>query len=222
LGQEGDDMQRVQVFRCVICGDPYIGFERPTNCPFCGAHEQYIIPSYAWRDTNKMELTDISRKNLESSLELETGNAEFYLCISKTAKSVEIRAMFKALSKVESEHASTICKILGTEKPTTGLKKELCAAMSEQEILKEAERRENRAVKLYNEFLKQATEPRVIEFFTALIEIESDHIDIVTKESSEPAPMEKEGNEKPPRDEELKKLDREDIDFYDSYSMYED
>ena len=70
-------MQKVQIFRCVICGDPYIGFEAPTNCPFCGAHEQYLIPSEEWKDTNKVELTAESRKNLESSLELEIGNTEF-------------------------------------------------------------------------------------------------------------------------------------------------
>jgi rubrerythrin len=215
-------MQRVQVFRCMICGDPYIGFEKPTTCPFCGAHEEYLVLSDDWRDTNKVDLTEASRKNLESSLSLEVGNAEFYLCVSRSSKSEQTKAMFKALSKVEAEHASTICKLLRKEKPAIEFKKDMCAGMCSDDILEEADRRENRAVKLYNEFLKQATEPRVREFFTALIEIESDHIDLVNKESSEPAPLNKESKDRPPVDEDLKKLDKDETDFYESYRSIED
>jgi rubrerythrin len=214
-------MQKVQVFRCAICGDPYIGFEKPTNCPFCGAHEQYMIPSVEWRDNNKVDLTEVSRKNLQSALEIETGNAEFYLCISRTARSEKTRAMFKALSKVESEHASTICKILRTGKPEIVFRKETCR-MDEEELFSEADRRENRAVRLYTEFLSQATEPRVRQFFTALIEIESDHIDLVSREVSEPAPLSKESSDNPPEDYELKKLDRDNTEFYESYQLHED
>ena len=32
----------VKLWRCEICGDPYIGEEPPPNCPFCGAHRRYI------------------------------------------------------------------------------------------------------------------------------------------------------------------------------------
>lgn len=214
-------MQRVQVFRCVICGDPYICFERPTNCPFCGAHEKYMIPSEDWRDNNRVELTEDSRKNLEASLELEIGNAEFYLCASRTSRSEEIRAMFKALSKVEAEHASAISKVLRSEKPVTEFKKGLCSA-DDKATLEEADRRENRAARLYGEFLGQATEPRVREIFTALIEIESDHIDLLNKEISVPAEANGESKESPPEDERLKRLDRDETDFYDSYKIHED
>jgi rubrerythrin len=214
-------MQRVQVFRCAICGDPYIGFETPSNCPFCGAHEKYMVPSHAWRDTNKVDLSEQSRKNLESSLELEVGNAEFYLCVSKTSRNEEIRAMFKALSKIEAEHASTISKILGNDKPKIAFKKGLCSS-NDSETLEEADQRENRAVKLYTEFLKQASEGRVIQLFSALIEIESDHIDLIEKETSNPVEVSKEADSSQPINDELKRLDRDQTDFYDSYEMHED
>lgn len=213
-------MQKVQVFRCVICGDPYIGFEKPANCPFCGAHEQYMVPSGKWKDTNDVELTDVSRKNLKAALELEISNTEFYLSVSRTSKNEEIRAMFKALSKVESEHASTICKILRTEKPGIQFKEALCSGMSDEEILAEADRRENRAVRLYTEFLKQATEERLRQFFTALVEIESDHIDLVNEDMAKPE-LKKVGDDSPPN-KELKKLDREDIEYYESYKVHQD
>ncbi len=205
----------------MICGDPYIGFNKPTNCPFCGAHEQYMVHYEEWKDTNDVDLTEESRKNLKASLKLEVSNTEFYLCISKTFRDPDIKALFKALSKVESEHASTICKLLKREKPGIELKKDLCSSMSIDEVLAESSRRENRAVKLYTEFLKQATEPRVREFFTALIEVESDHIDLVNKES-EPIPDLSRKERSPITNNDLKKLDRVDEDFYDSYRMYED
>jgi len=30
----------VRLWRCEICGDPYIGDEAPANCPFCGAKKK--------------------------------------------------------------------------------------------------------------------------------------------------------------------------------------
>ena len=32
----------VKLWRCEICGDPYVGETAPDNCPFCGAHKKYI------------------------------------------------------------------------------------------------------------------------------------------------------------------------------------
>ena len=32
----------VKLWRCEICGDPYIGESPPTNCPFCGAKQKFI------------------------------------------------------------------------------------------------------------------------------------------------------------------------------------
>ena len=47
-----------------------------------------------------------------------------------------------------------------------------------QENLKDSVRRENRAVKHYREALEKAVDGRVREVFSALIEIESDHISL--------------------------------------------
>ena len=32
----------VELWRCEICGDPYVGEAPPQNCPFCGAHQNFI------------------------------------------------------------------------------------------------------------------------------------------------------------------------------------
>lgn len=218
-GQEGGIMQSVQVFRCIICSRPNIGFERSTNCPFCGAHEKYLIPSVDWRDTNIVELTEDSRKNMEAALELELGCAEFYMCASSKSNTEEMRTMFMTLSRAETEHASVISRILMMECPVTGFSKDMCPG-DDRAILEEANRRENRAVKLYTEFLKQASEPRVRQLFTALVEIESDHIDLVNKDLVEEE--ERKPREDIPGDRDLKRLDRDETDFYDAYKIHED
>jgi len=33
----------VNVYRCRVCGEVYIGEAKPKSCPFCGAHEAYFV-----------------------------------------------------------------------------------------------------------------------------------------------------------------------------------
>ena len=134
-----------------------------------------MIPIEHWKDTNNVELTSVSRKNLEKSLEIEISNAEFYMCVSQVSKNENVRGMFKALSKVEAEHAVVDSKLLKVTKPQIELKKNLCSG-DDKKSIEESLMRERRAVSLYTQFLAEATEPRIKEVFGALIEVESDHI----------------------------------------------
>ncbi len=68
-----------------------------------------------------------------------------------------------------------ICKILKIEKPMIKLDKLACYP-SYQENLKDSQNREQRAIKLYSQFFKEAKEPRIKEIFQALVLIESDHL----------------------------------------------
>jgi rubrerythrin len=167
----------MKLWRCVICGDPYLGEEKPKNCPFCGAHERYLVTQEDFEDrTGKVpDLTEVSEKNLEAALQLEVGNAEFYACASRKANTDEMKNLFKALSKVESEHASVICKALGIKKPPIDMDTDECST-KDTDNLKESHAREDRAIHRYAEFLSQATEPRVVEIFSAFIAVESDHL----------------------------------------------
>jgi rubrerythrin len=88
------------------------------------------------------------------------------------------RAMFKALSKIEAEHASTACKLLKRPKPIIDDNPDACSASTSEERLQEALNREERAVKFYKSAAESAEEERVKEFFTALVEIEADHISL--------------------------------------------
>ncbi len=170
---------RVRVFRCRICGDPYIGESPPTHCPFCGAQAQYIIDAHDW-DSGEfdVELSEVSRQNLEAALDLEMGNAAFYACARDKAAAdgdEYMLAKFKCLMKVEAEHASAICKFLKIDKPE--LSPGACSADG-VENSREGYEREDRAIGAYARFRDEATEPRMKEFFGVLVEIETDHLEI--------------------------------------------
>jgi len=165
----------MKIYRCRVCGEVYIGEEKPKSCPFCGAHETYFVLAKEWKLLHTKSLSDISRENLKKALDLEINNTNFYKAASGKSKGVYVSSMFKGLSKVEREHASTICKHLKILKPdsTVGFDK---AVDSDRANIEEANKRERSAVRFYSEALSQAPEEEIKEFFRALMEIESDHI----------------------------------------------
>jgi rubrerythrin len=172
-------MGKVKVFRCRICGDPYIGAEAPKHCPYCGAQQRFFIEAKDWnKDEFNVTLSDVSRKNLEAALQLELDNAAFYDCAKNKSEEEGDHyslAKFKALMKVEREHASAISKFLKVSRPE--LEKQSCNANAKANT-KEGWEREDRAIKAYAKFRDEATETRLKEFFSALVEIETDHLDL--------------------------------------------
>lgn len=168
---------QAKVWRCKICSEPYIGYEPPGNCPFCGAHMEWIIPAEEWKYADDIQLSEKSRKNLEAALELEIGNARFYLCVSKASKDHFVQGMFKALFKVETEHAHLHARVLKVQKPDIDLDQNMCTAIDKSSV-KESLQREIDAVAHYGKFLGETKEPRLREIFKALVDIEGDHIQL--------------------------------------------
>ncbi len=164
-------------YRCLICGETYMGKDKPSNCPFCGAKEKYMVNVAEWVDENLSiaELSDISRKNLEKALQLEANNAPFYRDAMMKSGSIEIQGIFKYLSKIEAEHASVVKKILKCELPEPEQGEEV-ATDDETENIRAAHEREKAATAFYSKAATEAIEPRVKRVFTALAEIETDHI----------------------------------------------
>lgn len=168
----------LKLWRCQICGDPYLGEEKPVNCPFCGAHERLMVSQEDFENRIGVidGLTDSTRKNLEAALELEIGNTQFYACAARKSGSDAAKNLFKILSKVESEHASLLCKSMGIKKPAIA-EADICGG-DFQENLSESHRREEGAIKHYGKFLSEAVKPRAQEIFSALVAIESDHLSL--------------------------------------------
>jgi len=176
-------MSKIKVYRCRICGDPYIGSNPPTQCPFCGAPQRFFVDAKDWNpDEFNVSLSNISKKNLEVALKLELDNASFYDCAKNKAEKTNDHyaiAKFKALMKVEREHASAISKFLKISSPD--LEKQTCNNNSIDNG-KEGYQREDRAIKAYSKFRDEAAETRLKEFFGVLVEIEKDHLDLHKKD----------------------------------------
>ncbi len=172
----------VQVFRCKICGEAYVGNSKPTHCPFCGAPVKWLIDAKEYKEPKVPELTEISRKNLEFSYNLEINASKIYQCMRKKSKDEFIIGMMKALSKVELEHAELIGKLIG-KGPSCKIPFEegLCTEDREESLNKTKEL-ETDAIAHYKKFLEEATEQRVKDIFEALIDVEQDHLNLTEKE----------------------------------------
>lgn len=168
----------MKLFRCQVCGDPILQLEKPSCCPFCGAHRERIVAATEYKEPEAFELSAASRANLEKALDVEVGNSRFYRCASDMADSTLVKQLFKALSKIEAEHAATILKVLVVDKPTIEPVASDCFPGTE-ENLTDARRREAHASAFYRQASEDAVEPRISEIFTALVEVEGDHLSIL-------------------------------------------
>jgi rubrerythrin len=168
----------MKTYICEICGDAYIGTEAPKNCPFCGARENFIkLGKEAKPIVNeKVEISEASKKNLETTYNLEVRAVAIYNCMAGKAKTYEIKAMYKRLAKVEMEHATIATKLLEVGKPEVG--SESCSDEDIENFKKTIELEEN-ATNLYKKFMQEAGEPNIKILFTALSQVESDHIELI-------------------------------------------
>lgn len=168
----------MKTFICEICGDAYLGEDKPASCPFCGARSAFIKEG---KEANpvvnvKENLSDISKKNLHETLELEMQANAIYTCMAGKAATYEISKMYKRLAKIELEHAIICTKLLGIEMLPAG--SELCSDADAENFQKTIEL-ENNASSLYSEFAKTSTEKHIKILFTALNQAEMDHIDLI-------------------------------------------
>ena len=165
----------VKLWRCEICGDPYIGEEPPANCPFCGAHKKHIKEAKKAVVNFDVELNDTDKANAEHSLQVEVSNATFYQCAEKKTDDEEGKLLFKALRKVEFEHANIWKKILKLDNIPEA--NDLCH-VDNKENLQESHSREEKTIGFYKKAEEEAENERVKQIFKALIEIETDHLQL--------------------------------------------
>ena len=163
----------VKLYRCIICGDAYIGASPPANCPFCGAHMEYIMEAKDAVVNFDVPLSAKDRANAEHALKVEISNATFYSCAAGKTDDPEGKVLFKALGKIEAEHASIWKKILKLASLPPG--NETCHTENVGN-LKESHARETRAIEFYRKSAAEADHPRIRQFFEALVEIETDHL----------------------------------------------
>ncbi len=165
----------VMLWRCEVCGDSYIGASAPANCPFCGAHRRYMKNVCDARVDFSVPLTPKDRANAQHAYEVEVSNAAFYFNAAKQTDSAEGKLLFKALAKIETEHASIWKKILKSSDVQQG--GDTCFTAT-KENLEESHRRETSAIEFYRTAAAESDNSRIKEIFSALVEVETDHLDL--------------------------------------------
>ena len=165
----------VKLWRCRICGDPYIGDNPPANCPFCGAHQSYIKEAKGAKVSFDATLSERDRTSVEHALEVEVSNSAFYFCAADKTDDEEGKLLFKALAKIEAEHATVWKKILKLASVPAG--SESCYAENVKN-LQESHERETRAIEFYRKAALESENERVREIFEALVEVETDHLSL--------------------------------------------
>lgn len=168
----------MKLYICEICGDAYIGTEKPVDCPYCGAKNNFIkLADEAQPIVNiKTEISEISKKNLMETLALEMKASAIYTCMAGKSQEYKFNKMYKRLAKVELEHAIIVTKLLGISMPEIGA--ETCADELKENFEKTIEL-EDHAVELYKKFTGEATETHVRKFFGALMQVEAGHIELI-------------------------------------------
>lgn len=169
---------KLKMYRCMVCGEVYLGYEPPANCPFCGAHVEFMrMPEDYAPAINDIELTESERADLAASIEIETANTRFYLGMAQRRDNDTLRATYKRLAKVEAEHCSVFCKLAKADKPADLLTPGETTGSWASDIA-ESRSREDHATGLYATFAARATDPRLREVWGAISAVEADHIDL--------------------------------------------
>ncbi|MDO8741489.1 MAG: ferritin family protein [Candidatus Woesearchaeota archaeon] len=164
----------VKLWRCEICGDSFIADE-PEICPFCGAHKGFVKEAKDAKADFDVELNEKEKANAEKALKLEISNSEFYFCAAEKTDNEEGKLLFNVLGRVEAEHVSIWRKILKLDKINLG--KSQCSG-SNIANLEESHNREEMAIKFYREAVKESENPFVRKIFGALVQVESDHLQL--------------------------------------------
>ncbi|MGW8185217.1 MAG: ferritin family protein [Candidatus Moraniibacteriota bacterium] len=168
----------MKTYICEICGDAYIGEDKPSQCPFCGARRDFIKEGQEAKPivNETIEVSEKERENLMETLKLEMDAVAIYQCMAGKAGSYEIKAMYKRLAKVELEHATIVTKILKIEKPeVVGV----ACADAEVENFNETIKLEDHASTLYAQFNQEAENVNLKKFFGALSLVEKEHLDLI-------------------------------------------
>ena len=168
----------MKTYICEICGDAYLGEGKPTSCPFCGARQAFMKDGKDAKPVTevKEQLSELTMKNLQETLQLELDANAIYLCMAGKADSYEVMKMYKRLAKVELEHAIICTKLLQIPMPEIG--SELCSDDALENFQKTLQL-EDHAAGLYARFAKEATERHIKILFTALNQAEQDHIELI-------------------------------------------
>lgn len=190
---KGND--KMSKMKCLICGmninpksynlNNYSFLEKNTegriiNCPFCGVGKIYLDDEDNIYMVENKVLDEESLRVLDHAMKLEVFNGEFYEEASRLADNMELKEIFKDLSKIEFMHAR-IHKRLGGFKELPKLHKpDYTRHNTDDLLLTEANHREEHAILFYGKNSKKVSNDIIKQVFSALSDVEKQH-EIITK-----------------------------------------
>ncbi|UOY10526.1 ferritin family protein [Methanonatronarchaeum sp. AMET6-2] len=169
-------------YRCNVCGETSLMDGKPGNCPFCGAQEKYIKKLENYDRLTTDEISETSRENIKKAIQLEINNAKFYACAARETEDENEASVFKRLGKVEAEHAEALAELLDIEEEEIPSFDECYSDATKNYEM--AHKRENKAIEEYKTFAEEAEEPEIKEFFNALVEVETDHLNLSERKTN--------------------------------------
>ncbi|MFW5992411.1 MAG: ferritin family protein [Halanaerobiaceae bacterium] len=162
-------------WRCQICGETYLGTEPADRCPYCGVPGKNLVSAAEYIDYGVVEMSEKSRKNCLHAIELEVNNTAFYKKCADNAETQISKAIFKRLGKHEGEHAELFADMLGIEEEDLP---EVEIPENDSARFEEAHDHEQKAIKFYLDVARNAPEPRLREVFSAISDIEQEHLNL--------------------------------------------
>lgn len=183
------------MFRCIICGmiinesnyalnsnaflNKHKDKENLFYCPFCGVGKEFIQEDLEKDLAFYEELDPGTVKILDHAMKLEVFNGDFYNKASRLCKDPKNKKIFQDLSRIEIMHANIHRRLIGsTELPKLA---DISYEKYDNDIklLELAKKREEHAVAYYDKYFLQIENLRIKKIFSALKEVEKEHIIIV-------------------------------------------
>ncbi|HEX3032994.1 MAG TPA: ferritin family protein [Bacillota bacterium] len=131
------------------------------------------MPAAEWLSVGQVKMCRQSYEDCQKALELELNNAAYYKCSLGNAGNQITEAMFDRLMEQELEHAEIFATALGVETPALVTRK---CHEDDGKNLRLSNRHEAIAIKFYTEAANRAPEPRIVQIFRALAEVENQHL----------------------------------------------
>lgn len=150
-------------------------------CPFCGVSSVYLSDNDEIITIDRKNINKDTLKVLDNAVKLEIFNGDFYNRAAKITSNEELSKLFEGLSKIEMFHARVHMRIGGFTKTPNLRNISYDKYDNDNALLQLAMKKEEHAISYYERYKNKIEDVNLIRVFEALIEVEKDHIELVSK-----------------------------------------
>ena len=165
----------MKIFKCVICKNPYIGKEKPSNCSYCGVFSRFFQEAGKISDDNPFFDNETENYMLRI-YEDKSKNRIFYKKALINIGSEKLKNLVSAFENIENTHIQ-ILEDLGISKNLT--EKNPHVYRFEEDNITEVFQRKKSLVNFQKKILKRIYDPSLVVLLDALSEAEEAHLKIL-------------------------------------------